>query len=58
MANHREVPKSVQLLAIRWMRDQVTTGEVAKSLKVDQVSQAIYKMAMALRAACREGLLK
>lgn len=45
-------------LALQWLRDEVSTSYVQKKLGAKQVSQAIYKMAVALRAARRKGLLK
>ena len=44
-------------LSIQWMKDQTTTTEAMEQLKVKQVSQAVYKMGIALRAAWRKGML-
>jgi len=58
MERKSDIPTSTKKLAVEWMRDKVTTGEVAVRLGVKQTSQAIYKMGMALREACRDGLIK
>lgn len=58
MAGSAEVSKQTMALALQWLRDEVSTSYVQKKLGAKQVSQAIYKMAVALRAARRKGLLK
>jgi len=45
-------------LAIRWVRDEITTREVGAKLGIKTISQVIYTMGSALRAAHREGLIK
>jgi hypothetical protein len=52
------VPVPVMKLALAWMRDEVGTGEVCKKLGTKHANVAIHRMAIAIRAAVREGLLK
>ncbi len=47
-------------LSVQWMRDKISTSEVCEQMgwKQTQVTYCVYKLAIALRAACREGLVK
>ena len=55
---NKPVPKAVIACALAWMRGEMTTKQATEKLKVKQVSQAVYKIGIALRAAFRAGLLK
>lgn len=44
-------------LALGWMRDEITTTQAQRMLKCSSVNQTVYRMAIAIRQARREGLL-
>ncbi len=52
--------RNLMNLAVQWMRDKISTSEVCDQMgwKQTQVTYCVYKLAIALRAACREGLVK
>lgn len=53
----QEIPKETMVLAVRWMRDEVSTREVMEKLMIKGVTQAVYCMGIALRQAKREKVL-
>jgi hypothetical protein len=54
----KPVSKAAMKTALQWLRGEITTKEAKDRLNVKQVSQAVYKIGIALRAAFRADLLK